>query len=252
MFFGLVCSVDAEKNRKNLGSGFFLEDDGIYYKQDFFAKADKNTFQVLGNFLSKDKNYVYFDKNAYFDTEKLNYAILPGANPATFVALNHFYSKDKDNVYRYEKKISGADSATFVVIDAVTTKDKNNEYKNGEIIAVNKVEKVEEIEEIKEIEKVEEIEKNIVEKDEKKVEKIETKKVEKDEKKIIKKEIKIEEAVVADNANIISTDKFDKKTNIVENVSFVDFVNEIIINTKIMKIDLYFNFIYFLKFCIIL
>lgn len=87
-------------------------------------ETDLNTFQVLGDYIAKDKNNVYYVAK-----------IISGADASSFQFLNSFYSKDKNNVYcfvDYENDIgdvlTGADVSTFEVLTGWYAKDKNKVY----------------------------------------------------------------------------------------------------------------------------
>ena len=86
---------------------------------------DPQTYEVINQLYSKDKN------NIYFRGKKIS-----GADKDTFEKIDKYnYSKDKNNIYYNDKKIEGADKNTFEltydfgsVVNGYYSKDKNNVY----------------------------------------------------------------------------------------------------------------------------
>ena len=80
---------------------------------------DPQTYEVINQLYSRDKN------NIYYDNKKIE-----GADLLTFQRIDEYiYSKDKNNIYFRGKKISGVDKETFEKIDKYNySKDKNNIY----------------------------------------------------------------------------------------------------------------------------
>ena len=83
----------------------------------------------------KDKNGIYsIIYSMDGDNDKLVLENLP-YDPQTYEVINQLYSKDKNNIYFRGKKISGADKDTFEKIDKYNySKDKNNIYYNDKKI----------------------------------------------------------------------------------------------------------------------
>ena len=102
--------------------------------------VDVNTFEILENPYSKDKNNVYF-----MDVK------IENVDAETFEVLGKGYSKDKNNVYFEVTSIGDENTGFSIHLTAITAadvktfrilgkyndgkaRDKNNYYKNGEII----------------------------------------------------------------------------------------------------------------------
>lgn len=81
------------------------------------AGVDLNSFKVLDDGYTKDKNAAY-----YVDT------VIAGADAASFVYLSAGFAKDKNNVYVYGTPLSGADAKSFVGLDRYFAKDANHVY----------------------------------------------------------------------------------------------------------------------------
>ena len=131
---------------------YVKDKNGIYWigSPDVEANRhyDKETFEDLGDFFARDKNYIYYfekplkfidkasfkrlsdsyisDKNGIYYLDK----IIKGADKNSFEIMEWDYAKDKNNIYYEDKKVSGADINTFEVKEDIV-KDKNSIYSNG-------------------------------------------------------------------------------------------------------------------------
>ena len=131
---------------------YVKDKNGIYWigSPDVEANRhyDKETFEDLGDFFARDKNYIYYfekplkfvdkasfkklsdsyisDKNGIYYLDK----IIKGADKNSFEIMGWGYAKDRNNVYYEDKKVSGADINTFEVKEDIV-KDKNSIYSNG-------------------------------------------------------------------------------------------------------------------------
>lgn len=99
----------------------FAQDKNGFYFFGEPMKVDPDTFQVLSNTHSKDKNGVYYGVHTMED-----------ADPKTFEVINYViysqtpYSKDKTHVYYQWMKIEDADIETFEILDdSGHSKDKS-------------------------------------------------------------------------------------------------------------------------------
>jgi hypothetical protein len=121
-----VKNVDVETFETIDGQAFYAKDKNNIYFSDGGAIAkvientDPQTFEVLGNNYSKDKNSVY-------SKDKL----MPNADLDSFKLLKHHYAKDEANVYYGDKILTDADPSTFKIITYQLTKDDNNLYESG-------------------------------------------------------------------------------------------------------------------------
>lgn len=93
--------------------------------------ADKQSFEVLSFWYSKDRNFVYY---VQIDSEASIYKIHE-ADPKTFeiidseyVGWDDVFGKDKNNVFFGRVIIENADPNTFEVLSSHYSKDKNYVY----------------------------------------------------------------------------------------------------------------------------
>ena len=115
-----------------LGEGYSKDKNNVYYKMEIITAVDPKTFEIL-KYTTEDGRYYPYSKdknNVYYNRE-----IITGADPATFEILKNSYFtiddyfKDKNNVYHYNGEIiHGADLATFEVLKDGYSKHKNNIY----------------------------------------------------------------------------------------------------------------------------
>lgn len=94
---------------------------------------DTLTFEYLGNYFYKDKNYIYY----HYDTsDGGNFHLIEDADPKSFNLLG-WYAKDKNSIYDPRHgKLDKIDYQTFKTSDELGSfaKDKNGFYFYGEII----------------------------------------------------------------------------------------------------------------------
>ena len=123
---------------------------GVYMRSfcdelDYFVKIDKadpESFKILSNCYSKDRNNVYFTN-----------IIVGGADPTTFKVIEENYSKDGGNIYFQQYMIVKANIDTFeITLNSQSmgyySKDKNYIYKehlavtdlNARVVDKNEIE----------------------------------------------------------------------------------------------------------------
>ncbi len=127
-------------------------DDRIYFNSHNIDNVDANSFEVLGDWYSKDKNHVYYqnrktdeidvdsfkrlnenysmDKNsAYYVDFQNSWHPIKEADPTTFKVLNDKYAQDKNHTYVwYHIIFPEPDQASFEVFDYHIARDKDNVY----------------------------------------------------------------------------------------------------------------------------
>lgn len=135
--FEVLSSVYAkDKNQVfvDCGRGFKENEIKIDVKTVEFIQSEYNFDWA------KDKDSIYFYGEKMVDSD-----------PNSFVILDDDYSKDKNNVYifdsgEYAFKIESADPSTFEVLKNGYSKDKNNCYfRNGDIVEMSKCGKLKNI-----------------------------------------------------------------------------------------------------------
>ncbi|MDI9308670.1 MAG: DKNYY domain-containing protein [Limnohabitans sp.] len=94
---------------------------------------DTTSFEYLGNYFYKDKNYIYY----HYDTsDGGNFHLIEDADPKTFTLIG-WYAKDKKSIYDPRHgKLDKIDYQTFKTSEEVGSfaKDKNGYYFWGENI----------------------------------------------------------------------------------------------------------------------
>ncbi len=125
------------QKRISLGGSHYKIGNSVYFFSMIFSggggtsleikNADVDTFQVLKDYYSKDKSFVYHREK-----------IIEEANSDSFEALTASYAKDNNYVYWYGHIIENADFGTFEVITSrrrsILAKDKYAVYSKGERI----------------------------------------------------------------------------------------------------------------------
>lgn len=130
--------------------------DGIEFK-----KADQNTFNLVGNFVFRDKDSAYFlgfydeienttihnvNPNtikvfSIFLWAKTNKSIIWGKetfnvnNVSKFVPINENWGKTDSQIIFQNNIVEDVDYYSFKVIDNYKGKDKNNTFENGKIVS---------------------------------------------------------------------------------------------------------------------
>lgn len=103
---------------------FLITENSIYIEDNKFPDfVDLDTFEPIGLFYSRDKNYVYIDN-----------VIIPWADPDTFKLIERNYSRDKNHVYIWSELIPWADLDTFEPLSGTTSRDKNHKYLWNKIV----------------------------------------------------------------------------------------------------------------------
>ena len=117
-----VKTFRALENSKDVTSiDYFVDKNNIYYAYENLEKiqgADKNSFEVLGNYIAKDKNNVY-----YKGTKMEN------VDSASVKTFGNFIGKDKNRVFYItgNEDIKDADAESFEIMgDTRYFRDKNN------------------------------------------------------------------------------------------------------------------------------
>ena len=117
-----VKTFRALENSKDITSiDYFVDKNNIYYAYENLEKiqgADKNSFEVLGNYIAKDKN------NVYYNGKKME-----NVDSKSFKNFGNFIGKDKNRVFYItgNEDIKDADAESFEIIgDTYYFRDKNN------------------------------------------------------------------------------------------------------------------------------
>lgn len=117
-----VRTFRALENRKDVTSiDYFVDKNNIYYAYENLEKiqgADKNSFEVLGNYIAKDKN------NVYYKGRKME-----NVDSASIKTFGNFIGKDKNRVFYItgNEDIKDADAESFEIMgDTRYFRDKNN------------------------------------------------------------------------------------------------------------------------------
>ena len=110
------------ENSKDVTSiDYFVDKNNIYYAYENLEKiqgADKNSFEVLGNYIAKDKN------NVYYKGRKME-----NVDSASIKTFGNFIGKDKNRVFYItgNEDIKDADAESFEIMgDTYYFRDKNN------------------------------------------------------------------------------------------------------------------------------
>jgi len=117
-----VKTFRALENSKDVTSiDYFVDKNNIYYAYENLEKiqgADKNSFEVLGNYTAKDKN------NVYYKGRKME-----NVDSASIKTFGNFIGKDKNRVFYItgNEDIKDADAESFEIMgDTYYFRDKNN------------------------------------------------------------------------------------------------------------------------------
>ncbi|MFA3799898.1 DKNYY domain-containing protein [Leptotrichia hongkongensis] len=117
-----VKTFRALENGKDVTSiDYFVDKNNIYYAYENLEKiqgADKNSFEVLGNYIAKDKN------NVYYKGRKME-----NVDSASIKTFGNFIGKDKNRVFYItgNEDIKDADAKSFEIMgDTYYFRDKNN------------------------------------------------------------------------------------------------------------------------------
>mgnify|MGYP000919155293 CR=1 FL=1 len=117
-----VKTFRALENSKDVTSiDYFVDKNNIYYAYENLEKiqgADKNSFEVLGNYIAKDKN------NVYYNGKKME-----NVDSKSFKNFGNFIGKDKNRVFYItgNEDIKDADAESFEIMgDTRYFRDKNN------------------------------------------------------------------------------------------------------------------------------
>nr|WP_314114916.1 DKNYY domain-containing protein [uncultured Leptotrichia sp.] len=117
-----VKTFRALENNKDVTSiDYFVDKNNIYYAYENLEKiqgADKNSFEVLGNYIAKDKN------NVYYKGRKME-----NVDSASIKTFGNFIGKDKNRVFYItgNEDIKDADAKSFEIMgDTRYFRDKNN------------------------------------------------------------------------------------------------------------------------------
>lgn len=96
----------------NYGPVYAKDKNNIYLGANVVTGVDVNTFEIINDDFTKDKNHVYNG----LEIAK-SYPDDVAFDPVTFHALNHpDYTADKNGVYQYVNKIEWADPQSFVLL----------------------------------------------------------------------------------------------------------------------------------------
>ena len=117
-----VKTFRALENGKDVTSiDYFVDKNNIYYAYEDLEKiqgADKNSFEILGYYIAKDKN------NVYYNGKKME-----NVDSASIKTFGNFIGKDKNRVFYItgNEDIKDADAESFEIMgDTRYFRDKNN------------------------------------------------------------------------------------------------------------------------------
>ena len=117
-----VKTFRALENSKDVTSiDYFVDKNNIYYAYEDLEKiqgADKNSFEVLGYYIAKDKN------NVYYNGKKME-----NVDSASVKMFGNFIGKDKNRVFYItgNEDVKDADASSFEMMgDTRYFRDKNN------------------------------------------------------------------------------------------------------------------------------
>ncbi len=101
----------------------------VFYKGELIStNSDSESFEIINESYSKDKNNVYFI-NEYSHINKVE-----EADPTTFKEIENDFSKDKNNIYYGNSVIEDADFLSFKTLENNFSVDKNNVYHENHIL----------------------------------------------------------------------------------------------------------------------
>lgn len=95
----------------------------VYSNFNLLEHADPATFKILNDSYVKDHKFVFYD-----DT------LIENANPETFEILESGYSRDDKSVYYKIQKLDGINPTSFEIINTLYTKDDKHVYYNHILI----------------------------------------------------------------------------------------------------------------------
>ena len=117
-----VKTFRALENSKDVTSiDYFVDKNNIYYAYENLEKiqgADKNSFEILSNYIAKDKN------NVYYNGKKME-----NVDSASVKTFGNFIGKDKNRVFYItgNEDVKDADASSFEIMgDTRYFRDKNN------------------------------------------------------------------------------------------------------------------------------
>lgn len=171
VFCGVLILSGCDSRKENISFNYYKDSNSVYrkyrpegsisYVYKEIENADPDTFEVLNEFISKDKNNIFLflnilngvDHDTFSVYGSSNYAkdkdhiyfinwkslsnpvnIIEGADRDSFEfvykeeAETRSYAKDKNKVFQDEKVLSGVSSDEFEVIEGLYLKDKNAVY----------------------------------------------------------------------------------------------------------------------------
>ncbi|MEP6834684.1 MAG: DKNYY domain-containing protein [Gemmatimonas sp.] len=125
--------VDAKEPLTYLSEDFATATGSAYFRGDRITNSDGATFQVLNEWLTKDKDRVYYSDTYRKDTEawlikRGRTAEIAGADVSTFQALKSRYARDAKRIYWEGQPISIHDPASFEVLESSYARDRTTGY----------------------------------------------------------------------------------------------------------------------------
>lgn len=107
--------------------------DGVYVfsGEEILENVDAKTFEILGDNLSRDRNYVYTGVIRDNSSGKTVIKKWDEVDVETFVFFNNVYTKDKNGAYHNRVKMEDVDSSSFNAMDTTYAKDNRKVYCNG-------------------------------------------------------------------------------------------------------------------------
>lgn len=142
------------------GTLYARDGKNVFRSNNILENADPLTFRFVsmfnGNYLTYDKNTVYFNDlpvtgtngsafkkvtGHYFKDDKNVWALIlgketawtmvTGADAVTFEGYKEYYAKDKNKIYYEDKVVDGADLKTFEETDNGEAKDAIGNFEDG-------------------------------------------------------------------------------------------------------------------------
>jgi hypothetical protein len=139
---------------KSLSDNTITVDTIVFCNGKPVQNADLDTYEVLDNIYSKDRNNVYMwgklmdtaDSSTFYvisngygadnsNVYKME-NIIENADPDTFISLDDYYQSDKDTVYYQGNPLDDADPKSFTSDNNGKAHDSNYKYLNGSIMEV--------------------------------------------------------------------------------------------------------------------
>ncbi|WP_314340336.1 DKNYY domain-containing protein [Leptotrichia wadei] len=117
-----VKSFKVLENKKAFLTDYYTDKNSVYFHKDDLRKitgADKNSFEILEEYIARDKNNVF----ALKDYNPYDLEMLKNIDRNSFNTLSKEIGKDKNGVYYFGEKIDGISSNNAKVVEALGDND---------------------------------------------------------------------------------------------------------------------------------